>query len=141
MKQSIGNFLLRRLHEAGIRHIFGVPGDYNLEFMQQLEDRGDPAWIGTCNELNGSYAADGYARMAEKLRLEMEREKDDLIRDKAILLQELQHRIAKSDERPGCTGCLGIDAQRPQTRDRRQHRDGLIIDQPRRGPVPPLWSP
>ena len=63
MKQSIGNFLLRRLHEAGVRHIFGVPGDYNLEFMQQLEDRGDPAWIGTCNELNGSYAADGYARI------------------------------------------------------------------------------
>src|ERR1700735_1611071 len=63
MKQSIGNFLLRRLHEAGIRHIFGVPGDYNLEFMQQLEDRGDPVWIGTCNELNGSSAADGYARI------------------------------------------------------------------------------
>jgi indolepyruvate decarboxylase len=63
MKQSIGNFLLRRLHEAGIRHIFGVPGDYNLEFMQQLKDLGDPAWIGTCNELNGSYAADGYARI------------------------------------------------------------------------------
>jgi hypothetical protein len=40
MKQSIGNFLLRRLQEAGIRHIFGVPGDYNLGFMQQLEDRG-----------------------------------------------------------------------------------------------------
>ena len=30
MKQSIGNFLLRRLQEAGVRHIFGVPGDYNL---------------------------------------------------------------------------------------------------------------
>ena len=26
MKQSIGNFLLRRLQEAAIRHIFGVPG-------------------------------------------------------------------------------------------------------------------
>jgi indolepyruvate decarboxylase len=63
MKQSIGDFLLRRLQEAGVQHIFGVPGDYNLEFMQQLEDRGCPAWIGTCNELNGSYAADGYARM------------------------------------------------------------------------------
>jgi len=63
MRQSIGNFLFRRLQEAGIQHIFGVPGDYNLEFMQQLEDRGEPAWVGTCNELNGSYAADGYARM------------------------------------------------------------------------------
>ena len=63
MKQSIGTFLLRRLQEVGIRHIFGVPGDYNLELMQQLEDRGEPAWIGNCNELNASYAADGYARI------------------------------------------------------------------------------
>ena len=46
MKQSIGDFLLRRLQEVGIRHVFGVPGDYNLELMQQLEDRGEPAWVG-----------------------------------------------------------------------------------------------
>jgi indolepyruvate decarboxylase len=63
MKQSIGDFVLRRLHEAGIQHLFGVPGDYNLEFMQQIAERGDPAWIGTCNELNAAYAADGYARL------------------------------------------------------------------------------
>src|SRR5271170_5600563 len=61
--QTIGEFLLRRLEEAGVRHIFGVAGDYELEFLQQLEDRGRPAWIGNCNELNASYAADGYARM------------------------------------------------------------------------------
>src|SRR5215813_5931836 len=63
MKQSIGNFLLRRLQEAGIRHLFGVPGDYNLELLQQLEDRGEPAWAGNCNELNASYSADAYARI------------------------------------------------------------------------------
>jgi indolepyruvate decarboxylase len=63
MKMSIGNFLLRRLQEVGIRHVFGVPGDYNLELMQQLEDRGEPAWIGNCNELNASYATDAYARI------------------------------------------------------------------------------
>jgi indolepyruvate decarboxylase len=63
MKETIGNFLIRRLQEVGIEHIFGVPGDYNLELMQQLEDRGEPAWIGNCNELNASYAADGYARI------------------------------------------------------------------------------
>ncbi|MBV8143309.1 MAG: alpha-keto acid decarboxylase family protein [Verrucomicrobia bacterium] len=63
MKMSIGNFLLRRLQEAGIRHLFGVPGDYNLELMQQLEDRGEPVWIGNCNELNASYATDAYARI------------------------------------------------------------------------------
>jgi TPP-dependent 2-oxoacid decarboxylase len=60
---TIGDFLLRRVAEVGIEKIFGVPGDFNLEFMQQLEDSGAPAWIGTCNELNASYAADGYARL------------------------------------------------------------------------------
>src|SRR5215510_11077695 len=63
MKQSIGDFLLRRLQEAGIRHLFGVPGDYNLELLQQLQDTGALKWVGTCNELNASYAADGYARL------------------------------------------------------------------------------
>jgi len=58
MKQSIGDFLLRRLQEAGIRHVFGVPREYNLQLMQQLEDRGEAAWIGNCNELNASYATD-----------------------------------------------------------------------------------
>src|SRR5215475_9851892 len=63
MKEPIGNFLLRRLQEAGVRHLFGVPGDYNLALMQQLEERGEPAWIGNCNELNASYATDAYARI------------------------------------------------------------------------------
>jgi len=61
--QTIGEFLLRRLEEAGVHHVFGVAGDYDLELLQQLEDRGRPGWIGNCNELNASYAADGYARM------------------------------------------------------------------------------
>jgi len=60
---TVGEFLLRRLREAGIGHVFGVPGDFNLELLQQLEDTGSLTWIGTCNELNASYAADGYARL------------------------------------------------------------------------------
>jgi len=60
---KIGDFLLRRLEEAGVRHLFGVPGDYNLELLQQLQDTGTLKWIGTCSELNASYAADGYARL------------------------------------------------------------------------------
>jgi indolepyruvate decarboxylase len=62
-RMKIGDFLLRRLKEAGIRHLFGVPGDYNLELLQQLQDAGGLKWIGTCSELNASYAADGYARL------------------------------------------------------------------------------
>jgi indolepyruvate decarboxylase len=60
---KIGEFLLRRLEETGIRHLFGVPGDYNLSLLQQLHDTGTLKWIGTCSELNASYAADGYARL------------------------------------------------------------------------------
>ena len=60
---TIGDFLLRRLQEAGVRHLFGVPGDYNLELLQQLYDTGALKWVGNCSELNASYAADGYARL------------------------------------------------------------------------------
>ena len=62
-RMKIGDFLLRRLEEAGIRHLFGVPGDYNLPLLQQLQDTGTLKWIGTTGELNASYAADGYARL------------------------------------------------------------------------------
>ena len=60
---TVGDFLLRRIREAGVGHAFGVPGDYNLELLQQMEDSGTLPWIGACNELNASYAADGYARL------------------------------------------------------------------------------
>ncbi|HXW87156.1 MAG TPA: thiamine pyrophosphate-binding protein [Streptosporangiaceae bacterium] len=60
---TVGDFLLRRLQEAGIGHLFGVPGDFNLELLQQNQDTGYLTWVGTCNELNASYAADGYARL------------------------------------------------------------------------------
>ncbi len=63
MTMPIGEFLLRRLKEAGIGHLFGVPGDFNLELLQQNQDGGYLKWVGTCSELNASYAADGYARL------------------------------------------------------------------------------
>src|SRR5499425_1492660 len=63
-QMTIGDFLLRRLKEAGVRHLFGVPGDYNLELLQQLQDSGALKWVGTCSELNASYASDGYARLS-----------------------------------------------------------------------------
>ena len=44
--------------------IFGVPRDFNLELVQRVEDGDWVTWIGTCNELNASYAADGYARLS-----------------------------------------------------------------------------
>ena len=63
-KQSwtVSRYLLQRLQEAGIRHLFGVPGDYVLDFLDEVV--ASPIhWVGTCNELNAGYAADGYARL------------------------------------------------------------------------------
>jgi indolepyruvate decarboxylase len=56
---KIGDFVLRRLEEARVRHLFGVRGDYNLERLQHIHDSSAVKWIGTRNELNASYAADG----------------------------------------------------------------------------------
>ena len=58
----IGDYLLDRLGELGVRHLFGVPGDYVLGFNAQIEARTDVAWVANCNELNAAYAAEGYAR-------------------------------------------------------------------------------
>jgi indolepyruvate decarboxylase len=29
---SIGEYLIQRLHGLGVRHVFGIPGDYVLGF-------------------------------------------------------------------------------------------------------------
>ncbi|OGT45215.1 MAG: hypothetical protein A3E83_08070 [Gammaproteobacteria bacterium RIFCSPHIGHO2_12_FULL_41_20] len=62
-KVTVGDYLLSRLKELGIEHVFGVPGDYNLGFLDQIVRHKGIEWIGTCNELNGAYASDGYARI------------------------------------------------------------------------------
>jgi len=59
---TVGNYLLQRLQEIGLQHMFSVPGDYVLDFMDRvLESEID--LIGNCNELNAGYAADAYARL------------------------------------------------------------------------------
>jgi TPP-dependent 2-oxoacid decarboxylase len=62
-KMTIGDYLLTRLKELGIHHIFGVAGDFNLGFLDQIVKHTGIEWIGACNELNGAYASDGYARI------------------------------------------------------------------------------
>lgn len=59
---TVAEYLLFRLKEIGVDHIFGVPGDFVLGFFNQLL-KSDIKYIGTCNELNAAYAADGYARI------------------------------------------------------------------------------
>ncbi|KAK2674427.1 Thiamine pyrophosphate enzyme, C-terminal TPP-binding [Fusarium oxysporum f. sp. vasinfectum] len=59
---KVGDYLFRRLHELGIRSVFGVPGDYELALLDLVTDN-DLVWKGNPNELISSYAADGYARI------------------------------------------------------------------------------
>ncbi|MGM0217786.1 alpha-keto acid decarboxylase family protein [Enterococcus sp. AZ126] len=59
---TVADYLLDRLKELGIDEIFGVPGDYNLKFLDHITARKDLTWIGNANELNAAYMADGYAR-------------------------------------------------------------------------------
>lgn len=58
----VADYLLDRLTDCGADHLFGVPGDYNLQFLDHVIDSPDICWVGCANELNASYAADGYAR-------------------------------------------------------------------------------
>jgi len=59
---TVSRYLLHRLQELGVSHLFGVPGDYNLDFLDEVLVS-PIRWVGNCNELNAGYAADGYARI------------------------------------------------------------------------------
>ena len=59
---TVAEYLLIRLKEIGVDHLFGVPGDFVLGFFNQVL-KSEIKYIGTCNELNAAYAADGYARI------------------------------------------------------------------------------
>ncbi|MCX6257323.1 MAG: thiamine pyrophosphate-binding protein [Bacteroidia bacterium] len=59
---TVAEYLLIRLKEIGLNHLFGVPGDFVLGFFNQVL-KSELKYVGTCNELNAAYAADGYARI------------------------------------------------------------------------------
>ena len=59
---TIADYLFDRIAEAGATEIFGVPGDFNLTFLDNVLASDKLRWVGNTNELNAGYAADGYAR-------------------------------------------------------------------------------
>ncbi|MES1939307.1 indolepyruvate decarboxylase [Salinisphaera sp. T5B8] len=62
MQTTVGEFLFTRLRQAGVSDVIGVPGDFNLNLLEQIEAMDGIRFVGACNELNAAYAADGYAR-------------------------------------------------------------------------------
>lgn len=59
---DLAEYLFTRLQQLGVKHVHGVPGDYNLTACDYVEKAG-LGWVGNANELNAGYAADGYARI------------------------------------------------------------------------------
>ena len=59
---TIGDYLIRRLQDYGIRDVFGIPGDFVLQFYAMLQDSPIRV-IGARREDCAGYAADGYARV------------------------------------------------------------------------------
>jgi indolepyruvate decarboxylase len=59
---SVADYIVERLAAEGIRHAFGVAGDYLFPICDAVDSSAKVKWVG-CAELNASYAADGYARI------------------------------------------------------------------------------
>ena len=60
---SVVDYIVQRLADEGITDCFGVPGDYAFPVCDAVDRNLNIRWVGCSNELNASYAADGYARV------------------------------------------------------------------------------
>src|SRR5438445_2173549 len=59
---SIGEYLIQQLYAHGVRHVFGIPGDYVLGFYDLLS-KSKLGLVNTCDEQGAGFAADAYARV------------------------------------------------------------------------------
>jgi indolepyruvate decarboxylase len=60
---TVAEYVVERLAAEGIEHCFGVAGDYLFPICDAVDSSQKIKWVGCSNELNASYAADGYARI------------------------------------------------------------------------------
>ena len=60
---GVADYIVERIAQEGVTHCFGVAGDYLFPVCDAVERSPKIKWIGCANELNASYAADGYARI------------------------------------------------------------------------------
>ena len=60
---TVAEFLIQRLENAGIKHVFGVPGDYVLDFYAKLWNSEKIKVVNTTDESHAGFAADAYARI------------------------------------------------------------------------------
>jgi TPP-dependent 2-oxoacid decarboxylase len=59
---TIGEYLLERLSALGVKHVFGIPGDYILTLYKLIEES-PIQLVNMTREDNAGFAADAYARI------------------------------------------------------------------------------
>lgn len=59
---STADFLIERLENIGLKHVFGIPGDYILHFFAHLVQSKKITLVNNADEAGAGFAADGYAR-------------------------------------------------------------------------------
>jgi indolepyruvate decarboxylase len=59
---TVAQYLVDRLKQCGLGHVFAVPGDYAANFLNALDKTEGIVRVPNINELGSGYAADGYAR-------------------------------------------------------------------------------
>src|SRR5215212_7892831 len=60
---TVGQYLVDRLYQLGLEHLFSIAGDYSIEWLNRHVTPSRIKIIEEVNELNAGYAADGYARL------------------------------------------------------------------------------
>src|SRR5262245_16951656 len=61
-RMKLHAFLFDALQHAGVRHIFGIPGDFALNLYEALERDGRFALVRLSHEPSVGFAADGASR-------------------------------------------------------------------------------
>jgi len=64
---TIGTMLLEALHRRGLRHIFGIPGDFALNFFKAIEDFKKLKLVTFSHEPGLGFAADGLSRITRRM--------------------------------------------------------------------------
>src|SRR3954465_2370024 len=62
-RQTVADYVVRRLAREGIADCFGVAGDFAFKLCDAVARSEAVHWVGCSNELDAAYAADGYARV------------------------------------------------------------------------------
>ena len=61
--KTIADYLVERIADYGVRHVFGIPGDYCIVLWERMHQSGLIQTVNTCDEQGSGFAGDAYARM------------------------------------------------------------------------------